>query len=94
MDPRRRQRIVSSEEFLFPSDDRDPRAFSHTRFHFKLIDQSLSATQAKTQAGAGREAVAQRKINVRDARSLILEDQPNADSRTVKSGKFHLPPRP
>src|SRR5262249_9194678 len=61
-----------------PSRDGHSRARAGLRIDVEVVDETAGTTEAEAEAGAGREAVAERLVDVRDAGALVLEDAPQA----------------
>src|SRR5882762_11412017 len=65
----------SSSRLAPPPGEVDPSALTRAGLDVKIVRKSTGAAEAKSQAAAGREAVPQRPLNVRNSRALIFEDQ-------------------
>src|SRR6185503_2712963 len=59
----------------FPARDRDARACTRLRPDVELVRKFARAVEAEAQAIAAREAVAQREVDVGDARAFVFEGQ-------------------
>src|SRR6185436_6468415 len=74
---------------LLPSSDHDLRASSRLRVDRELVGEPLGATQPQAQPAPGGEAIAQRHVDIGDARPLVLERQAQATTQVVVQGFEH-----
>ena len=86
-----RQRVARS----LPSRDRHPRPGAGARIDVELVDEARAPPSPRPSPLPRREAVAQRLLDVRDAGTLILEDQTQARGgrrRSAPRGRTVPPP--